>query len=101
MRIDIERKRIVIINNINFINRCLKELSEPEQHRLYKKLDDVFYFYGMNKEQVLMLLKIENIDVLDFNGNYAEIEGVTNAMIFHLKYKNPIASKKEDVSESG
>jgi hypothetical protein len=65
----------------------MEKVTPYEISKLFKDLNDVLYFYGFKKNDILGLL--------DYSGNYEEysdeelleIEGVTNAILFNLKYK--------------
>ena len=65
----------------------MSHITSFEVSALFKKLQDILYFYGFNKQEIM--------DLLDYQGNFdefsdeklLEMEGVTNAILFHLKYK--------------
>lgn len=65
----------------------MAKLTSYEISQMFKDLKDIFYFYGFTEEDIK--------DFLNYSGSYTEfsdeklleIEGVTNATLFHLKYK--------------
>lgn len=73
--------------NIRLIKAHKEKLISYEISQLFKDLKDVLYFYGFEKKDILKLL--------DYSGDFEEysdaelleMEGVTNAVLFHIKYK--------------
>lgn len=73
--------------NIRQIKVHMEKLTSYEISNMFKDLKEVLQLYGFKKEDVLKLI--------DYSGTYEEysdeelleIEGVTNAVLFNLKYK--------------
>ena len=62
-------------------------LTSFEKSELLKELNDIFYFYGFSKKDVLGFINTSGTFANCSDEELLEIEGVTNAMLFQLKYK--------------
>ena len=73
--------------NISLVRRYMSGLTSFEKSELFKELDDIFYFYNFSKEDVLGFINHSGTFAEYDDDQLLEIEGVTNAMLFQLKYK--------------
>lgn len=73
--------------NIRLVRRYMSSLTSVEKSKLLKELNDIFYFYGFTKEDVLGFLDDSGTFEEYIDEELVEIEGVINAMLFQLKYK--------------
>lgn len=78
-----------IRNNIRQIRTYLNLLTEEEISRLYKDIQDVMQFYGYRNMGINYMLNYFFSDIpLEKETDLSKLEGMTNAILFHLKYKN-------------
>ena len=73
--------------NIKTIRSHIEKLHSYETSKLYKELADILFFYGFKKEDAQRLINYDG-DYEEFTDEeLLEMEGVSNAILFHLKYK--------------
>lgn len=73
--------------NLRLIRAYIKDLSPQDTSLLYEKLKEIMFFYGFRRTDIQKMI--------DYKGTYEEfsreelleMEGMTNALLFHLKYK--------------
>lgn len=81
-----ESKKVLINKNIQLINEYLSKITYEQEEKLFKDLQDIFFFYGIKEFQVRQILKtgsVSNNAILALT----EVYGITNALLFQLKYK--------------
>lgn len=85
---DSDRKKDVsIVNeNIQNINAYFDIMPASEIKNLFMRMEEIIEFYGFKKNIIMLYIKNGGIDE-EFE-NVSELEGVTNAILFNLKYKS-------------
>lgn len=88
MKEDVNECLQCIESNVEEINRFIAGYSTEDLNRLLADIEHVLKFYNVNKRDIEKLLNFGK-DVLKNYSNKSlhELEGVTNAMLFKLKYK--------------
>lgn len=89
MYVDNEKYVINIKSNIREIKNYFEHLTDEEISEVYQDLKDVFLFYGYKNAANGFLMKyfISDTAVSPRDENLSELEGITNSILFHLKYK--------------
>lgn len=73
--------------NLDQIFDYFKDLSDEEIFALYSELKEIFLFYGFQYQKSNFLLKYLISDkAIEEDPNLSELEGLTNAILFYLKY---------------
>lgn len=78
-----------INTNIQIITECFEIIENHQIEKIFKKLEDIFFFYGFEKEEIMQILKKGAINYSD-KYKLAELYGVTNALLFQLRYKTKL-----------
>jgi hypothetical protein len=73
--------------NIRSIKSKMEDLGYFQVFKLYKELKDILYLYGFEKQDVEQLLKYSGTYEEYNDEQLLEMQGVTNAILFHLRYK--------------
>jgi DNA-binding protein Fis len=73
--------------NIKSIRSYIKDLNYFQVSNLYQEVKDILYLYGFEKKDVQQLLKYSGTYEEYDDEQLLEMQGVTNAILFHLKYK--------------
>lgn len=81
-----EKKLLLINKNLLLIKEYLNDLTADEIDQLFNNLDDIFFFYGIKRNEIIHNIKAGAINDTTTSG-LSELYGVTNAIIFQLKYK--------------
>ena len=96
----------VLVNmNIKLINYYFERLEQEQIEQLFVKMDDILFFYGFEKEELLQILKKRRLKASECF-NLSELYGLTNAFVFQLKYKmnldlGPGTAKEVNINSSG
>ena len=73
--------------NLRFIRRYFQDLSPHDIKILYDKLKEIMSFYGFQKKDIQKMIEYNGTYEEFSNEELLEMEGMTNALLFHLKYK--------------
>lgn len=76
-----------INTNIRSINEYFANISDQETERLFIRMKDIFYFYGFTGEYLRDILEEGKMPENYPDKKLPELEGVTNAVLFRLKYR--------------
>jgi hypothetical protein len=86
---------LALINyNIKLINNYLEELSREQINLLFKRSEDIIFFYGFEKEDVMNIIEAGAINNPHLN-KLSDLYELTNALLFQLKYKMYINSSSD------
>ena len=76
-----------LIQKKETIQQNLEELTFLDKKKLFQKLKDTFYVYGFKVEEVKDFLD-GTADIENYSTRrLSDLEGVANAILFELKYK--------------
>lgn len=81
--------------NIGSINAYLQHLSKEEKDELFVKMKDILIFYGITPKAFIDILKAGKVPDSFPLKRLSDLEGITNAMLFKLKYKRKSYKKEE------
>lgn len=87
MKTIIEIQKSEIASNIKEINEFLLEMPAKDINQFMKNLNDIFFFYGFTEDIFRELIKEGKVPFSYPDKNLKELSGLTNAVLFQLKYK--------------
>lgn len=94
-------KVLELVNrNIKLIDDYFRSMTSTEINELLARLEEIISFYGFRTQTVLSI--IDNKGVNENFQHLCELEGITNVILFNLKYKSghTIVRSKGKESES-
>jgi hypothetical protein len=68
------------------INDYFNDLTKEQINALFKKSEEIIFFYGFKKDELLNIIKKGAIHDSRLY-KLTDLYGVTNAILFQLKYK--------------
>lgn len=81
-----DNKLFLINKNIQLINKYLDDVPQEQVKRLFENLADTFVFYDISQNKIRQIIRAGTIQSA-LGTELAELYAITNAILFHLKYK--------------